>query len=298
LSKADFLSRISDFRINTKPANDPIAGSWEETIGLIDGEVKFIQIVSVSTMLTLMPVDDKKDVRKVVDSVLDEVNDGAASTTGKLLTQAGIEWTWMNTEQGLVDGLFNGFAICFPVAFLVLVFATYNAIVSTFAILSIVLIVASVLGIVQLMGYDLGVAESIAGIIVIGFSVDYVVHLAHMYMEAFEKGKKSRIERVVYACENMGGTVVAGAVTTGGSGSFMFACQLVFFFKMALLICLTIAFSFIYAFLFFIPALALLGPNGAEGSIRFGRPKEAVWAERDEKMGVQLPGAKVTDENL
>ena len=33
-------------------------------------------------------------------------------------------------------------------------------------------------------GWSLGVAESIAGVIVIGFSVDYTVHLGHIYKEA------------------------------------------------------------------------------------------------------------------
>ena len=61
-------------------------------------------------------------------------------------------------------------------------------------------------------------AESIAGIIVIGFSVDYVVHLAHMYMEALEEGKVTSVDRFKYAMQNMGSTVVAGAITTGGEG--------------------------------------------------------------------------------
>jgi predicted RND superfamily exporter protein len=162
---------------------------------VIDGEIKFVKIESVSTMLTLQPVDDKKEVRVVVDAMIEDIDASSAATTGKLITEAGIEWTWMETEQGLVDGLFNGFAICFPVAFFVLLFATFNTIVSLFAIISIIFIVASVLGVVQMNGYDLGVAESIAGIIVIGFSVDYVVHLAHMYMEALEFDKTTRKDR-------------------------------------------------------------------------------------------------------
>merc|ERR1711968_381310 len=123
------------------------------------------------------------------------------------------------------------------------------------------MIVSSVMGVVQLIGYDLGVAESVAGIIVIGFSVDYVVHLAHMYMEAYEDGKETSLSRFKYACINMGSTVVAGAITTGGSGSMMFPCQLVFFFKMALLIVMTIVSSLFYALFFFMPMLLLFGPN-------------------------------------
>ena len=270
LDSAATTTRLLDFRENTKPNKEPLTGSWEDVIGVIDGKIKFVRILSVSSMLTLQPIDDKKEVRAVVDSVIDTLNtDHNSETTGDIITEAGIEWPWMITEQELVDGLFKGFAICFPTAFCVLLFATANVLVSLFAIGTIVFIVASVMGIVQMAGYDLGVAESIAGIIVIGFSVDYVVHMAHMYMEGGEKGALTSKDRTIYACEHMGSTVVAGAVTTGGSGAFMFACQLMFFYKMALLICMTILFSFLFTFFFFTPLLALAGPDTTLGDLAF-----------------------------
>uniref|UniRef100_A0A7S2QV85 SSD domain-containing protein n=1 Tax=Triparma pacifica TaxID=91992 RepID=A0A7S2QV85_9STRA len=260
LDSTTMTTRLLKFRDSTKPIEDPIAGSWKEIIGVVDGEIKFVTIPVVSSMQTLKPVDQKEEVREVVDALLLEMNTGNEAT-GEVITEAGIAWTWMITERGLVDGLFTGFAICFPVAFGVLMVATKNVAVSIYAIAAIIQIVASVMGIVQSIGYDLGVAESIAGIIVIGFSVDYVVHLAHMYMEGLEEGKVTRVDRFRYACRNMGSTVVAGAITTGGSGSFMFICQLTFFFKMALLIVLTILFSLFYALFFFMPMLLLIGPD-------------------------------------
>jgi len=94
-------------------------------------------------------------------------------------------WTWMIVEDALVRNLLVGFAICFPVAYVVLIGATGNIIVGTYAIISIAFIVAGVLGAAKLYsGWDLGVAESIAGVIVIGFSVDYTVHLGHLYKDA------------------------------------------------------------------------------------------------------------------
>mmetsp|Transcript_6051 Transcript_6051/g.11498 ORF Transcript_6051/g.11498 Transcript_6051/m.11498 type:complete len:998 (+) Transcript_6051:160-3153(+) len=283
LTGANLVARIKEFRADTKPQDDDIAGSWEETIGVVDGDIKYINIPTVSSMMTLRPVDEKQEVRDVVDDLLKQLDTGTASTGG-VITEAGIAWTWMVTEYGLVNGLFTGFAICFPVAFLVLIMATKNVIVSFYAILAIIQIVASVMGIVQALDYDLGVAESIAGIIVIGFSVDYVVHLAHMYMEGLEEGKKTSIERFKYSCTHMGSTVVAGAITTGGSGSFMFACQLVFFFKMALLIVLTICFSLAYALLFFMPMLLLAGPDTTMGNISGFSKVQENFKERSGSM--------------
>jgi len=173
----------------------------------------------------------------------------------------------METEQGLVDGLFNGFLICFPVALGVLLVATNNVLVSVWSILSIAFIVASVLGTVEMMGFPLGVAESIAGIIVVGFSVDYVVHMAHMFVDGLEHGCDTSEKRFDYSCRNMGGTIIAGAVTTAGSGASMFPGTIQFFYKMALLIVLTIMFSISYALFFFMPLVLVAGPDKNFGNL-------------------------------
>jgi multidrug efflux pump subunit AcrB len=172
--------------------------------------------------------------------------------------------------KGFVNGLLTGLAICFPIAFVVLWFATGNIILAIYATAAIGSVVCSVLGFCQaIMGWSLGVAESVAGIIVIGFSVDYVVHMAHMYTEAEEKtGATSRIDRFTYAAEKMGLTIIGGAITTAGSGSMMFLCQMVFFFKMGLLVCMTILFSVIYSLGFFMALCVLWGPEHDAGNTR------------------------------
>ena len=53
------------------------------------------------------------------------------------------------------------------------------------AIVTVAGIVGCVLGLCKFyLDWGLGVAESIAAVIVIGFSVDFTVHLAHMYVES------------------------------------------------------------------------------------------------------------------
>ena len=122
----------------------------------------------------------------------------------------------------------------------------------------------------------IGTAQSIAGVIVIGFSVDYCVHLAHMFTEArdslclhnisfcashdvwfllllltssaffyfplYVSQAQSRTARgrSQHALSTMGGTVLGGAITTFGSGVFLFPCQIIFFTTMAWLISMTI----------------------------------------------------------
>ena len=116
--------------------------------------------------------------------------------------------------------MFVGFAICFPCAYIVLLAATRNVATASIAIISVMGIVASVLGLCKwAMGWGLGIGESIAAVIVIGFSVDYVVHLSHVYVDAGHRNPplNSRAERVTFALTSMGATVFSGAVTTFGT---------------------------------------------------------------------------------
>eukprot|EP00933_Yihiella_yeosuensis_P008580 TRINITY_DN114106_c0_g1_i1.p1 TRINITY_DN114106_c0_g1~~TRINITY_DN114106_c0_g1_i1.p1 ORF type:complete len:149 (+),score=21.30 TRINITY_DN114106_c0_g1_i1:22-447(+) len=117
------------------------------------------------------------------------------------------------------------------------------------------------------MDWDLGIGEAIAGVIVIGYSVDYVVHLAHMYCEAAHHGHVTREERAKFAVRSMGATVFAGAITTAGAGCVMFFCFFYFFFKMALLICVTIMYSFLFALGMLMSLLFLIGPEKEFGNL-------------------------------
>jgi len=145
----------------------------------------------------------------------------------------------------------------------VLVFSTTNLLVSIYAIMSIGFIVAGVLGIVKWNGGSLGTAEAVAGVIVIGFSVDYVIHLGHMFVDAaHSEGLRTCLERFIYASENMVATVLAGAVTTFGAALPLFACQLTFFPKMAMLMSTTIGLSLTHSMGLFMALCLLLGPIG------------------------------------
>ena len=158
-------------------------------------------------------------------------------------SQTPITFSWYATQVALVDGLTFGLALAFPVAFVVLCFATSNLVLAFYAMVTIGLIVASVLGTVYLIGWNLGIKESVAGVVVIGFSVDYTIHLGHMFDVARSQGLTTRQEKFAYSIRKMGETVLAGAITTAGSTVFLLACQLTFFTAMGTLIILTVAYS-------------------------------------------------------
>ena len=249
---------------------EPDGSTWKDYIGFVDGRLRFI---TVPTSLTMKWNNGIQERRKVINRVIKFVEAQQQSMPvelGHLTYDGEQQFLWADTMEALRASLFEGLAICFPLAFVVLLFSTENLLVALYAIVGIALIVASVLGTVELVyGWDLGIVESLMGNLVVGFSVDYTIHLGHMFVAAGrEHDLQSSLDRFSFAIRKMGGTVVGGAVTTLGAGLFMLPCQLVFFHKLGLLMVTTIFFSLLYSFGFVMPLLAAAGPSGDRFAFR------------------------------
>jgi predicted RND superfamily exporter protein len=199
------------------------------------------------------------------EEFMDEQNDAAPRGGGGAL-QMSYVWVWAKTQEALVDLVVNGMGITFTLSFVVLVFATGNVVLALISIATIAGIVVSVLGIGcrGMMGWDLDITESIAAVILIGFSVDYCVHLAHAYVES---ACESRQERIQDALTTMGISVTAGAATTFMAGIFLFGAVLPFFQKYGFILLFTIFSSYLWAVVFFCSACSLLGPQGTVGEL-------------------------------
>merc|ERR1719181_664318 len=111
-----------------------------------------------------------------------------------------------------------GMALALGFACIVLVLATRNVVVALCAIACIGSIVSSVMAFMFLIGWKLGVLEALVLVMVIGLSVDYVVHMADAYLEA---PAADRIGRTQYMMKKMGLAVLNGAATTIGAAALM-----------------------------------------------------------------------------
>ena len=63
-------------------------------------------------------------------------------------------------------------------------------------------------------------------VILIGFSVDYVVHLSSDYTHS---AHFSRHDKMQQSYEEMGISILSGCITTFGSGAFLFGGKMVTF---------------------------------------------------------------------
>ncbi|CAE8643010.1 unnamed protein product, partial [Polarella glacialis] len=242
---------------------------YKTDIGFINDKLKYVIIKIRSCMAKSQPFSRGVQVRDLMRRFVEERKAASPASLQSVKFIGMGHFANYDLGEELLSGLFSGCAIAAPISFLVVLCSTYNLIVSVYAVASVAAIVFCVLGFCKsAMDWDLGVGEAIAGVIVIGYSVDYVVHLAHMYCEAKEHGHKTRDARARFAILNIGSTVFAGALTTASAGAVMFFCFFYFFFKMALLICITIFYAFLFSLGFFMAIMFTVGPENDFGELR------------------------------
>jgi len=183
-----------------------------------------------------------------------------AELKGAFHTNKGREnaWVFMHTQEVLLSGAFIGISVSLAIAYVVMTISTFNPYLAFLATLNIAFVVCCILGGTWLRGWEMGTIESISATILVGLSVDYVVHFANAYMES-DTG--TRLEALQDALIDMGGTILGGAITSLGASFMLFICQFQYFAKFGFFMFLTIFLSFIYVFLFFAPLLAIIGPD-------------------------------------
>jgi len=241
-------------------------------IGFLSGRLVFAEVVFKTNLEPFQPYSTNYPVYEAWQDFIDARNAASPAGVNNALQTAGQAWQWMISERAFIRNALVGMAISISVALVVLVVSTRNVFVGGLATLTIAGIVATVLGLMQVLGWELGITESISSVIVIGFSVDYVVHYANAYMEAEEHRPKgaphlTRYERMRMALTLMGVSVLAGAVTTFGAGVFLFGAIVIFFTKMGAILLSTIAFSLLWSTLLFPVLMMVLGPEGEYGDL-------------------------------
>ena len=78
-------------------------------------------------------------------------------------------------------------------AFIILVLTSFNIILSIYSVLAIGGVLSSVTAIIHLIGWQLGTSESIALVVFVGLSVDYIAHMSHFYIDSVHDTRELRM---------------------------------------------------------------------------------------------------------
>ena len=109
-----------------------------------------------------------------------------------------------------------------------------------------------------------GFNEAICVTICVGFSIDFVAHLAVAYIEA--PATDSRYARTRKALSDLGVSITGACITTFGAGFFMFFSPMKPMKKIGQFICFDIAFALLIAVTLFSGLLVLVGPVQEKGA--------------------------------
>ncbi|CAM9932592.1 unnamed protein product, partial [Sphacelaria rigidula] len=111
-------------------------------------------------------------------------------------------------QRVIIQEAFTGIGLSLVGVLVIVCLATSNWIISTLAIFIITALVSVVMFTVA-NGWELGILEAILFVMVVGFSVDYTLHLSDSYLEST---KKTRGERTRDMLATMGPAVLSGYV--------------------------------------------------------------------------------------
>jgi len=176
------------------------------------------------------------------------------------------DWPNQTLEQAIFSNAVWGMCTSILFAWIVLLIATKNFIISLHAVFTLSLVITTIMASIKLQGWALGVAESIGLIIFTGLSVDYVVHMCHSYSEAVFESRKKKTDSCF---ENIGTTIINGAVTSFAAGCFLYFCQMTLLHKFGVMMMVTIASAFLYSMMVY-PALCYKwGPEGKQGDFYY-----------------------------
>lgn len=200
-------------------------------------------------------------------ALAESINARAPSTSNKMYqiangsNWAGSKWVWMHTQQlykfTAVRGAFIGLGLAFVVIFV----STQALTTALIATLVIGCILTTVTGMMWSYGWKLGTVESICVTILAGFSIDYTVHLTHMYtMSPYIK----RQARARDSLSVIGVSVFSGMFTSFFGSIPLMLCILQFFVKFGQFMCTTVVAAYFWANL---PLMILLANYGPERQV-------------------------------
>lgn len=147
--------------------------------------MKYVAVSVESKELDPFGLDAESLTRREYDQFI-AIRDNYLQSTRQCLgnvitTDLDEKFVFMNNQAIYVNTAIQSSVLGVVIAFVVLLVSTRVFHLAFFASLSITAVLVSVVGTMVMLGWSLGSIESTLIGIIAGFSVDYVVHLAHAY---------------------------------------------------------------------------------------------------------------------
>merc|ERR1712038_310937 len=188
---------------------------YDEELGWDGKDLRYAAISVESLTLTASEQTSESKTRKEYDAYVEmtkTVDEIALNACGgeSIMTDLNQKWVFMHSQKIYVKSAIESAILGIAIAFIVLLVSTKVLHIAVFAAISITCTLISVTAAMVINGWTVGSLESILITILAGFSIDYVVHLAHAYKEA----SGDTYERTKTAFGEMGVSVLNGMLTS------------------------------------------------------------------------------------
>jgi len=181
-------------------------------------------------------------------------------------------WALLDTEAELMTNAWSALGASLFCAFFVVLVAAQSATLAFLATVSVGAVAASFVAFLVMNGWRMGVAESTCVTVLVGLSLDYVLHVAGAYAEAPEETLCDKRARAFWATTVTAKSVFAGASTTVAAASFLlFKCDASFFKTFGAFVLWTASVSSVFASVVFPATCALWGPEQRRADDRDAR---------------------------
>jgi len=240
-----------------------------------EGKVRIIFLPFVSRVRGSSPFDDLEAEWNLIEDWVTKTASTAPASVNKFFFSSMTFW-WFDTNSQMLSTAYGAASIALAAAAAVLFLSSRSFVLTVFATLTILYVLCSVTSTLVLMGWTLGFLESICFAILIGVSVDFVIHFCHAY--SHKSGEISRHERTKDALIRMGPSILAAGVTTVSAAIIMLFTIISFFQKFALILFMTIVQATIGSFVVFLVMTDCLGPSNPTYLV--DKAVEKIWCKK------------------
>ena len=229
----------------------------------MEGELKYVKISGFSTVYLLAAGVTMVPAYTSFETLMNKMNKEAPEGVNNGFQSARYgSWAWIDSETALITNAQRGIRIALAFAFIVIFLTTQSLSIAVVATVIITSVILCALAIIQYFGWQFGIAESVSSIVLIGLSVDYVVHIAAFYSYSTAKitykGKFNVIiAKIEDSLSNMIIPIIGAASTTLIAAFPLYFCKIVPFFKFGVLITGIVLLSMSFALLLF-PVICLM----------------------------------------
>lgn len=176
-----------------------------------DGQVKIIWFQFASRVRWDSPYDDLDEEWHRIEKWFNKKKEGAPVGVNNAFFSS-LDFWWYDTNGQMLSAAYSSAAIALGAAAAVILLSSRSFTLTIFAVITIGYVLTAVTATLVGFGWTLGFLESICFAILIGVSVDFVIHFTHSYSHF--KGTHSRSERTKHALIQMGPSILAAAFTT------------------------------------------------------------------------------------